>query len=76
MWANAWHGPSVLIGFERNNAWVSHRGTVIKVFSRHLRRAEPDETVHIDDAHRVPRPHGPDPDLAAPGMDDAYSKVP
>ena len=26
-WAMHWHGPAILIGFEGNNCWVSHRGT-------------------------------------------------
>ena len=44
-WAERWHGPAVIIGFEANNVWVSHRGTTLKCAARHVRAALPEEQI-------------------------------
>lgn len=47
-WALVWHGPSVVTGFEDNNVWVSHKGTLVKCSTRHLRPAQAEETIAFD----------------------------
>eukprot|EP00959_Pyramimonas_sp_CCMP1952_P190604 3986316-Pyramimonas_sp.AAC.1 len=42
MWNFEWHGPRVVIGYEGNNAWVSHGNAAIKCFPKHLRPALPE----------------------------------
>lgn len=42
-WASRWHGPALVLGFEGNNLWLSHRNCVVKCSVRHVRLAEPEE---------------------------------
>ena len=67
-----WHGPAILIGFEGNNCWVSHRGTTLKVAARHLRTCTQEETMPLDDILRQVASR--DPLLAAPNA-DAYTST-
>ena len=47
-WAFVWHGPAIVIGFERNNVWIQHRGNALKCASNHLRHAQQEELVPWD----------------------------
>ena len=44
-WASVWHGPAIIIGFERNNLWVQHRNTAVKCQANHVRHAQMEEQV-------------------------------
>ena len=44
-WAFVWHGPATVIGFERNNVWVQHRGFALKCAATHVRPALPEEQI-------------------------------
>ena len=44
-WATVWHGPAVIIGFEKNNVWLQHRNTAVKCQANHVRHAQTEEQI-------------------------------
>ena len=45
---NRWYGPAIVVGNEKNNVFVSHRGRVTKVASECLRKASVAEQMSCD----------------------------
>jgi hypothetical protein len=46
-WSQVWHGPAVIVGFEGEDAWVSHRSTVLKCAGHRSRAATPEEQIPL-----------------------------
>ena len=74
-WSACWHGPAVVIGYEANNLWLTHRNTTVKCSTRHVRLAEPEERLPWDQVFQQAFAEQPpnDPPRDAPAGDtDPY----
>ena len=78
-WSARWHGPAIVIGYEGNNLWLTHRNCTVKCSTRHVRLAEPEERLPWDQVFRqafAEQPAGDRPDAPFGATDPLPPRFP